>query len=126
MNLFRKRRLELIGVIAALVALALPWQSNQIGLRQVTPHVIVLNVITEVGEMAIGVSAGRAACFHAIRLQNLGGAATAMIGYGVDIWFAGQEVRAEGRGGEIGIIIQHLHCITTLAGAYIASVLFKQ
>jgi hypothetical protein len=92
------RTLSVLAFIIALVALLLSCQANQISEHQITPQVIVLNAtfINGIGSYPNENHVSHAGCQYRIRITNLGGAATSLVGFSATISYRGKKIELDG------------------------------
>lgn len=87
------RIISVVAVFISAIALVIAFQSNRIASRQASPEIAIVELSeVESGESPISVERWKRdySCKHRLRLTNLGGAATAIVGYQVNVFYDGR------------------------------------
>jgi hypothetical protein len=99
------RWISVLALVIGIMALFFSWQANKIASKQTTPQVVVLEAdrswdyTSWSPDSSNPESEEDAVCSHRIRLANLGGAATSIVGYKASISYRDEELTIEGFGG---------------------------
>ena len=88
--------LAIISTLTAVAALIFSWQANVISSKQATPKVVLLSAdLNGVGTFPTGAADGGAiGCAQLIRLANLGGTATSITNFGVQVRYKDSQFHA--------------------------------
>lgn len=87
---------SIITACVSIAALFLSWQANSIATKQATSQLVILDISWNGGGYRATESGQQATCVHLLRLSNLGGVSTSLIGYEVQITFEDSSLEFEG------------------------------
>jgi len=97
------RILNVFAIVAGIVALFFSWQANNIASRQVTARIVVLSSDYNGGGFQSVQDKDQYAirCRQVIRLSNLGGAATSLVGYDATLYYKNAELHESSKNASV-------------------------